>query len=366
MNMYMITILVLILTISSSTLAQNEERYACEKDENAWVQSMVKGVDDFAQNPILTANGQLFEWILGDPTVIRDEESGEIHLFANTIFHGLNHYVNSCSSNLTDFKRLDKSPVWYPGSVRPYVMRHEEYTYLFYEQYSLLSLYKASTIQVVRALSTDLTSWSKPVTILKPELDWELIGTKRVGNPYVYFDQKIGKFRMYYSASSLHLPDSNIDEPLHLGLAESDSIMQGEWTRVTNIPLKVNVNPDPDQFDMVGVGSFKLVDGHEDDSIALMNQITRRRSDNSTGSTVSLVKINGLEIEPIATPLIPPTLKPGSWKESYVYGFDTLRVGDDFTMVYYNARNGWKGAVETIGVSRVHNSAFGLQLTKYG
>ena len=38
----------------------------------------------------------------------------------------------------------------------------------------------------------------------------------------------------------------------------------------------------------------------------------------------------------------------------------TLRVDDEYTMVYYNARNGWKHAVEAIGVSRLHNSAFGL------
>ena len=141
----------------------------------------------------------------------------------------------------------------------------------------------------------------------------------------------VQKFRMYYSASSLHLPDSNIDEPLHLGLAESDSIL-GDWTRVTNEPLQLNVNPDPTTLDVVGVGSLKLVDGHEDDSIALMNQITRRRSDNATGSTISLVKINGLEIEPLTAPLIPPTLKSGSWKESYVYGFDTLRVDENTTV----------------------------------
>ena len=310
-------------------------------------------MDDFKNDPILTAKGQFLEWILGDPTVIRAEDD-KVHLFANTIFHGINQYVG----NLTHFERV-RTPVWYPGSVRPYVFSHEGSVYLFYEQYSLLSLYKASTIQVVRALDSDLSKWSKATTILKPELDWELEGTRRVGNPYVYFDKSVRKFRMYYSASSLHLPDRNIDEPLHLGLAESDSIL-GDWTRVTNEPLKVNVSPDPTSFDVVGVGSLKLVDGHEDDSIALMNQITRRRSDNATGSSISLVKINGLEIEPLTTPLIPPTLKQGSWKESYVYGFDTLRVDDKYTMVYYNARNGWKHAVEAIGVSRLDNSAFGL------
>ena len=30
------------------------------------------------------------------------------------------------------------------------------------------------------------------------------------------------EFRMYYSASSIHLEDSNIEEPLHLGLAKAD------------------------------------------------------------------------------------------------------------------------------------------------
>ena len=122
----------------------------------------MSGVDDFKNDPILTAKVQFLEWILGDHTVIQVDD--KVHLIANTIFHGINQYVG----NLTHFERVH-TPVWYPGSVRPYVFSHEGSVYLFYEQYSLLSLYKASTIQVVRALDSDLSKWSKPATNLKPE-----------------------------------------------------------------------------------------------------------------------------------------------------------------------------------------------------
>jgi len=44
---------------------------------------------------------------------------------------------------------------------------------------------------------------------------------------------------MFYSASSVHLEDSNVDEPLHHGMAEADSL-RGPYTRVTQTPIKFN------------------------------------------------------------------------------------------------------------------------------
>ena len=50
------------------------------------------------------------------------------------------------------------------------------------------------------------------------------------------FSPQNKEFRLYYSASSIHLNDSRIDEPLYLGLARAESA-QGPWTRVSDHPL---------------------------------------------------------------------------------------------------------------------------------
>lgn len=52
--------------------------------------------------------------------------------------------------------------------------------------------------------------------------------------------------------------------------------------------------------------------------------------------------------------IAPQSQIENSWKRSYIYGFDAMvdpTAADDF-WVFYNARNGWKNAVETIGVSK--------------
>ena len=68
----------------------------------------------------------------------------------------------------------------------------------------------------------------------------------------------------------------------------------------------------------------------------------------STDKGLSWNIIEGEEIKPIEN-------DPNSWKRSYVYGFDTLvdPENDKNLWVFYNARNGWKKAQETVGVSRI-------------
>ena len=83
-------------------------------------------------------------------------------------------------------------------------------------------------------------SWANSsIEMLRPQLDWERLGTKRVGNPFVFYSEDHEEYRLYYSASSVHLQDSNIDEPIHLGLARADS-PDGPWTRLVEEPLQVD------------------------------------------------------------------------------------------------------------------------------
>ena len=136
-------------------------------------------------------------------------------------------------------------------------------------------------------------------------------------------------YRLYYSASSIHLNDSRIDEPLYLGLARADS-PQGPWSRVSNQPLVLD-NEDIGDKKVLGTGSLKFVKtaGYlEDDSrvTALSNRVTLD-SQGRTGSTISLMdsEDGGMTWRTTIGDLISPQVDtPQSWKRSYVYGFDTL------------------------------------------
>ena len=86
--------------------------------------------------------------------------------------------------------------------------------------------------------------WANTSTeMLRPQLAWERIGTRRVGNPFVFYSEYQEEYRLYYSASSVHLEDSNIDEPIHLGLARADA-PEGPWTRLAEEPLHVDPGMD--------------------------------------------------------------------------------------------------------------------------
>ena len=170
---------------------------------------------------------------------------------------------------------------------------------------------------------------SQSSEVLTPQLDWERIGTERVGNPFVLFSPPAQEYRLYYSASSLHLNDSRIEEPLYLGLARGDS-PQGPWSRVSEQPLALD-NEDIGGKKILGTGSLKFVKtpGYlEDDSrvTALCNRVTLD-SQERTGSTISLMESQdgGMTWRTTIGELISPQVdSPQSWKRSYVYGFDTL------------------------------------------
>ena len=128
---------------------------------------------------------------------------------------------------------------------RPYAYREEDRLYLYYEQYHAVDLFRESSIlmrtaDILHTNSGIALSWAEDsVEVLAPELVWERVGTRRVGNPFVFYSEDHKEYRLYYSASSVHLEDSNIDEPIHLGLARADS-PDGPWTRLVKVPLQVD------------------------------------------------------------------------------------------------------------------------------
>jgi hypothetical protein len=331
-----------------------------------WTNTTTTGVQDFAGNPILKPAGStgIGEWVLGDPTVVLINST--IHMWANEEIHGVLHYTAD-AADPTKFSLLGET-VAKPGANRPYAYYDQEKNsvVLFYEQYTASALFKASKLVWIESISGPQGGswkWTSPKVALEPTLPWEKIGTQRVGNPFVFFHTSTSKWRLHYSASSIHLNDSNVDEPLHLGLAESDEL-RGNWTRVTTTPVTIEGGTIPNET-FVGVGSFKMVKGGATAPViqALMNRITLKDGTDITGSTMCTVEQaddTGTKWKVVTASFIAPTpsANPPTWKQSYVYGFDTIADPTDpsRTLVYYNARNGWKGAHEAVGVSRVDST----------
>eukprot|EP00931_Biecheleriopsis_adriatica_P010865 TRINITY_DN11192_c0_g1_i2.p1 TRINITY_DN11192_c0_g1~~TRINITY_DN11192_c0_g1_i2.p1 ORF type:complete len:432 (+),score=45.49 TRINITY_DN11192_c0_g1_i2:98-1393(+) len=308
-------------------------------------------VEDHEANPILKASG--VDWILGDPTVVKVGD--ELHLWASMVLTGIHHY-RAPASDPSNFKWLGKS-IPYPGAQRPCAVyeKSSDKVVLYYEQYHVKGLYQSSTIQWTEA-RVGQWRFNKAQEALQPELPWEKIKQQRVGNPFVFYNDATGKWRMYYSASAINLEDSRIPEPMFLGVAEASNL-RGPWARLRDTPLEIR--GEIPGLQILGIGSLKkmkLLGDSLASDIAICNRLTRDLRTAATGSTLSIVRSNdgGFTWETVVPKLIGPTLVKGNWKESYAYGFDTIADPTDSnkTLIYYNGRNGWAGAYETIGVSR--------------
>ena len=90
---------------------------------------------------------------------------------------------------------------------------------------------------------------------------------------------------MIYSASSIHLPDSNIDEPLYLGRASAPAPW-GPFEKLQE-PLVV----DTGSKTVLGLGSLKLIKPVSFGNgvlHALNNRVTQNFA-NQTGSTIAML-----------------------------------------------------------------------------
>lgn len=108
-----------------------------------------------------------------------------------------------------------------------YYDQNKESVVLFYEQYQP-PFFRSSKLVWIESLSGPQGgkwTWTEPTVALEPggcqaqekycgcnlyvrvspELPWELIGTQRVGNPFVFYHESSSKWRLHYSASSIHL-----------------------------------------------------------------------------------------------------------------------------------------------------------------
>lgn len=289
------------------------------------------------QNPLVEPPGT--EFLIGDPTVLRPDEApdGQWHLFANSLL-GIHHYT---SEDGLDWVK-QSGTLGDIAAFRPFVFIEDGTYYLFYEQF------RSGGSEIRRIDSTDLVTWSEPLTVLRPELDWEETYQSTVGNPYVMRrdDDPAAPYWLYYSADGALLEDTGFPEPRVIGLARAPSL-DGPWTREAE-PLIVPSAEDP--WRNLGAGSLKLLDETVGGRLIALNNGIYQSEDGVSGSAIRVLSsADGLVWADVCGA---PVLAPDGegWDAAFVYAFDTARVGDTLR-VYYNARDGYAQGTERIGMA---------------
>ncbi len=209
--------------------------------------------------------------------------------------------------------------------------------------------YGKNVAYIIQArVSEDLEEWSDPVDILTVDKPWEEVGPEKcVRNPCMVRLPN-GRYRLYYSGGSVLLPHCNYPEPLHIGVAESDSPLSGFVKRDEPI-----LSPDPDNpFRNLGSGAIKVY-GWEEGFIAFYNPIYLDENGYPRSAVAVMVSQDGIRWEEAP---YGPILLPGmaEWKKALVYQLDCVTVGGELR-VYYNARDEWLDGMERIGLSVLQN-----------
>jgi len=287
---------------------------------------------DFPQNPLIEPP---VHDVIGDPQLILPGEYDERwHMYAygkGVIYR----YVSDDGVEWELEQTIDYFAKW-AGLV---YLHHEGGTwYMFYTKGDG----RGNTTICVRE-SRDLDKWSGEREILKPELGWEREGRRiQVRNPCLL---KIGNvYRLYYSGGTVWFDDCGYEEPKYVSFAEADDIY-GPYEKYGEPIIK------PDKripYRNFGAGALKVF--MWDGGFLGFNNGLYKDGEGRSRSAISLmVSADGIEwLDAPYNPIIAPT---GGWKRAMVYQLDMVFNHDGKHIIYYNARDGWRGGVERIGAS---------------
>ena len=304
--------------------------------------------------------------IVADPSFLFPDETpeGTWELFAHSAW-GIHRY-----SSADGIKWLDRGLV-VRNAMRPFVRKIPGFGaggenpqggesanspyFLLYEAYHPLALAFTALpgrrkwrSRIALSKSADLVSWSRPETVVEPELSWardSLLGDSVSNSCLIRDAGPAGAWRLYYSAGLAWIEDCGFCEPRYIGCATGPSPAG---------PFSPSPEPliDPARDTMPGVlgsGSLKAV-RLSDGWIGLQNKIYRDREGRSRSAIFLLSSPDGLAWNLArAEPLLAPA---AGWTSSHIYACDCrFRAEDGLWYLYFNARDGWnlKSGVERIG-----------------
>ncbi len=290
--------------------------------------------EDYSGNPIIGPVPP--SPVIGDPQVILPGEyDGKWHMF----LIGRGHFYKFASSDGLKWT-LSYDLVWKCG---PTCVTSDGGKWFVFYSHSLLADNSICTIKA--RTSDDLVNWSEPREIFGPELAWEKEGkVRQVRNPWLVRIAE-GKWRLYYCGGTVWMDDMDFEEPKYVGFAEADSPLGPFRKRREPILSPDKGNP------LINHGSGALkVYRYGGSYLGLLNGLYLDAEGHSRSAIDVLISGDGerWDFAPYN-----PVIKPSSgWKAALIYQLD-LRWHEGRLWLFYNAREGWLGAKEYIGLSRM-------------
>lgn len=289
---------------------------------------------DLQENPLISPVGR----VIGDPQVLAP---GEYDDYWHMYVWGDRPRGGSCiyhydSRDGINWRLIETITSFSKNCGLVYLYREENIWYMLYTKYM------SYTTICIRA-SEDLQNWSEEITLIVPDLSWEMEGPKcQVRNPCLIRIDNI--YRLYYSGGTVWLDDCGYEEPKYISFAESKSIFG---------PYKKYGEPiiSPEQrlhYRNLGAGAIKVFKWGGQ-LLGFYNGIYKDQEGRSRSAICIATSSDGKDwIEAPFNPIISPT---EGWKRALVYQLDVVFDYQGKTMIYYNARDGWREGIERIGAS---------------
>ncbi len=312
--------------------------------------------EDYPENPVIGHFGFEGENVaIGDPQILVPADfDGRWHAFYHGFFDAqyTPYYHHLVSDDGLRWEIEDKwqwdygpSALFFDGG-RFYLY----YTAILGGETGANEKYDAETIIRVKH-TADFKNWSDCSDLIVPTLPWERehdAGHERIQarNPCVIKTYE-GKYRLYYSAGTVILADCGYEEPRNIGFAEADSPL-GPFEKREQPVLIPDIRIPHRNY---GAGAIKVF-GYQGGYLGLYNSIYLDGEGRSRSAINVLISEDGIDWrEAPYNPIIAPT---DGWKKALVYQLDLVRNGNDL-WIYYNARDGWNGGTEKIGLSILRN-----------
>lgn len=195
--------------------------------------------------------------------------------------------------------------------------------------------------------SDDLRRWSDPVVLLRPSLPWHRDAKQgeAVSNPCLV-PLPDSRWRLYFSAGLVHVPDCGFNEPEYVGVADGPG-PEGPFDVLPEAVLSPDAG---DRWANLGAGAVEVL-AVSDGWVAFQNAIGWDATTRASSSAVRvLTSADGLDWEVTGEPILAPA--GSGWAATHVYAVD-VRDTPAGIRLYANGRNAahWTRGREHVGLA---------------
>lgn len=265
---------------------------------------------------------------LSDPCFLFPEDSpdGKWHLYCHS-FYGIHSFKSNSGIE------------WSPDGLiqirahSPYIYEENEMYYLLYEKHTRpipflnsewtkrKDVSRRGVSRIEMRFSTDLIKWSDPILLLDSStipFAHDYLERPRISRPeLVKLDN--GRYRLYFGASHLFLPDSGQKTTRYLAAAESDRI-DGIYTPVNNGKPILEIMPN-DPWRNLATGSVRIVRGENSFAAMQCGMSWDQTESRSKSAMVLLTSRDGLKWQLFPKDPILSSSDSG-WLSGYVMSCD--------------------------------------------